>query len=249
MNDNNITRFEVRNFKKFDHLVVEDIGQVNLITGDNNVGKTTLLEALLFSENESKWIKYLHQTLDNRNLIFHLEDVRSISPQFPADNYLQFIFGDLKNPLLNDIQFQSGKNLKLTLECKDIQELSEKESELSKNYYNINVADWLVFHKKGVVQGVQWVYFDDTLSNNSNWMPIVSGFRSLSNDIDGIISDLYPSEKKFIINAMKTWVPGISDYDFANDGTLKQVAATINHETLKYKLEMDTNVLGGDVWQ
>ncbi|MFA6150462.1 MAG: AAA family ATPase [Chitinophagaceae bacterium] len=47
MTNEHITRLEVSNFKKFDRLVVENIGQVNLITGDNNVGKTSLLEVLL----------------------------------------------------------------------------------------------------------------------------------------------------------------------------------------------------------
>lgn len=37
---------EIVNFRTFPHLVVERLGQVNLIVGRNNVGKTTLLEAL-----------------------------------------------------------------------------------------------------------------------------------------------------------------------------------------------------------
>jgi AAA15 family ATPase/GTPase len=39
---------EIYNFKKFEHLSVKNMGQVNLVTGDNNVGKTTFLESLLF---------------------------------------------------------------------------------------------------------------------------------------------------------------------------------------------------------
>jgi hypothetical protein len=37
---------EVKNFRAFRHLQVEKLGRVNLITGKNNVGKTSLLEAL-----------------------------------------------------------------------------------------------------------------------------------------------------------------------------------------------------------
>jgi len=37
---------EVQNFRAFRHLTVEKLGRVNLITGKNNVGKTSLLEAL-----------------------------------------------------------------------------------------------------------------------------------------------------------------------------------------------------------
>ncbi len=40
------TSFEIKNFKCFEHLELEDLARVNLISGKNNVGKTTLLEAL-----------------------------------------------------------------------------------------------------------------------------------------------------------------------------------------------------------
>ncbi len=38
---------EIRNFRAFRHLQIQRLGRVNLITGKNNVGKTSLLEALL----------------------------------------------------------------------------------------------------------------------------------------------------------------------------------------------------------
>jgi hypothetical protein len=36
---------EIRNFRAFDHLKIESLGRVNLITGRNSVGKTSVLEA------------------------------------------------------------------------------------------------------------------------------------------------------------------------------------------------------------
>ena len=41
-----LTRFEVQNFRGFEHLAVEPLARVNLIAGKNNVGKTALLEAI-----------------------------------------------------------------------------------------------------------------------------------------------------------------------------------------------------------
>jgi AAA15 family ATPase/GTPase len=46
MQNEHLTYFKVENFKCFDSLELTDIGQFNLIVGDNNVGKTSLLEAL-----------------------------------------------------------------------------------------------------------------------------------------------------------------------------------------------------------
>jgi AAA15 family ATPase/GTPase len=37
---------EIKNFRAFQHLTIERLGRVNLIVGKNNVGKTSLLEAL-----------------------------------------------------------------------------------------------------------------------------------------------------------------------------------------------------------
>ncbi len=41
-----LTSLEIKNFRTFSHLFIERLGRVNLILGKNNVGKTTLLEAL-----------------------------------------------------------------------------------------------------------------------------------------------------------------------------------------------------------
>ncbi|MBL7827699.1 MAG: AAA family ATPase, partial [Saprospiraceae bacterium] len=46
MKNEHLTSFRVENFKKFDALELTDIGQFNLFVGDNNVGKTSLLESI-----------------------------------------------------------------------------------------------------------------------------------------------------------------------------------------------------------
>ncbi len=46
-----LTYFKVENFKRFESFEMKDIGQFNLIVGDNNVGKTSVLEALLFNSD------------------------------------------------------------------------------------------------------------------------------------------------------------------------------------------------------
>ena len=49
MSKEHLTYFKVENFKRCDSLELTDIGQFNLIVGDNNVGKTSLLESLQVS--------------------------------------------------------------------------------------------------------------------------------------------------------------------------------------------------------
>ncbi|GGG58042.1 AAA family ATPase [Epilithonimonas arachidiradicis] len=69
MENQHLTYFKVENFKKFDSLEVKDIGQFNLIVGDNNVGKTCLLEALLSDSDDSSLLNSWINILKKRNLI------------------------------------------------------------------------------------------------------------------------------------------------------------------------------------
>jgi AAA15 family ATPase/GTPase len=51
MHKSRLVSYELSNFKKCDSLSIDDIGQVNLVTGDNNVGKTCLPESLLVNDD------------------------------------------------------------------------------------------------------------------------------------------------------------------------------------------------------
>ena len=57
---------EIQNFRAFEHLRIERLGRVNLITGKNNVGKTSLLEALyLYVQNATPYI--INELLQERD--------------------------------------------------------------------------------------------------------------------------------------------------------------------------------------
>lgn len=42
---------EIRQFRAFDFIKIEQLGHINLFLGKNNVGKSTLLEALFLHAN------------------------------------------------------------------------------------------------------------------------------------------------------------------------------------------------------
>jgi len=76
MESGHFNYFRVKNFKRFRDLEVKDIGQFNLVLGDNNVGKTSLLEALLFEVNFKSFERSLTQILKIRDMYDGLrEDV------------------------------------------------------------------------------------------------------------------------------------------------------------------------------
>ncbi len=61
-----LTSFEIKNFRTFSHLRIERLGRVNLIVGKNNVGKTTLLEALRFI-GSTRPAETIRSILEERN--------------------------------------------------------------------------------------------------------------------------------------------------------------------------------------
>ncbi len=58
-----IRSLDVRNFKCFEHLHVEDCGLINIIVGENGVGKTSVLEAIFAALNSGTDLamRYRHQ--------------------------------------------------------------------------------------------------------------------------------------------------------------------------------------------
>jgi AAA15 family ATPase/GTPase len=64
-----ITYFKVENFKRFESFEMKDLGQFNLIVGDNNVGKTSVLEALLINGNQYQTFNSLIGALSYRKLV------------------------------------------------------------------------------------------------------------------------------------------------------------------------------------
>src|SRR5438094_8588307 len=63
-----LSYFKVENFKRFESFEMKDLGQFNLIVGDNNVGKTSVLEALLFDADQSVFVNNLISALSFRGL-------------------------------------------------------------------------------------------------------------------------------------------------------------------------------------
>ncbi len=68
-----LNSLEIQNFRGFRHLQIERLGRVNLIVGKNNVGKSSLLEAL-----------YLYVRRAAPTLIWEFLDARDESRYLPS---------------------------------------------------------------------------------------------------------------------------------------------------------------------
>ena len=83
-----LERLHIRNFRGFGDLRVDSLGRINLVTGRNNAGKTTLLEAILLLVGAA-----------NARMAFNAHLIRGWNPGAPprwvADTYWMPLFSGL----------------------------------------------------------------------------------------------------------------------------------------------------------
>lgn len=90
-----IKNFKIQNYKNLENLSIENLGQFNLLVGNNNTGKSNILEALLLYFNKFS-LDSIQTILDNRNediSCFHgdgkteEELIKTLGPLCPDRNY------------------------------------------------------------------------------------------------------------------------------------------------------------------
>lgn len=200
MENNHLTYFKVENFKKFDSLEVNNIGQFNLIVGDNNVGKTCLLEALLVDDNTDKTIELIHNSLCRRNIHIHPTKINSKNPTFPKDNYFNYLKGNHNNPLTFKWKTETV-NKEYSFEDKTIEELTENdfEKELNHNFDIGRPNFWIKIFENNIFKELQFMYKDDFTSKFSHgYLPFISKNASFSYDLNSYYAEeigLSESEK------------------------------------------------------
>ncbi len=64
-----LNSLEIRNFRGFHHLQIERLGRINLIVGKNNIGKSSLLEALQLYARRASTPTFIWEILRTRNEI------------------------------------------------------------------------------------------------------------------------------------------------------------------------------------
>ena len=81
-----IKNITIKNFRRFSEIEINNIGQFNLIVGDNNVGKTSILEALLFTPQKDEYFKRLALAYAERiKLTRYLDEEKKERFTLPVD--------------------------------------------------------------------------------------------------------------------------------------------------------------------
>jgi hypothetical protein len=104
---------EVKNFRAFKHITVTQLGRVNLITGKNNVGKSSLLEAIWLYANRG-FPFYIWELLSMRNESVRAKHVRGRLGSIEEEQIspIKFLFYGRKDVRehLSTIQIGSAKS-------------------------------------------------------------------------------------------------------------------------------------------
>ena len=223
MGDNHLTYFKVENFKKFESLEVNDIGQFNLIVGDNNVGKTCLLEALLFDEDREKLISYFHMGLKKRGLNFkpsktpyELNGKIVFDYEFPQGNYFTGLQWNTNNEIRYNIDTKTKKNTKLSIlpisigGDKQLDESSELKVLFTNHIIRINDKTFNIYNYDENILDFPLIGFNDTPLEEET----IKIYETLKTK----------REKEILLNALKVVNNKISGIDFrGNFNNLKSV--------------------------
>jgi len=114
-----ISEFEIKNFRVFDYLKLEDLGKINVFFGKNNSGKSSILEAILLLGHDFNKLEAKDLNLGIRNLelkyLFHDLNINNqieikINKEYIFNFKLRYIGDDSKGVIL-DIENYGKKYL------------------------------------------------------------------------------------------------------------------------------------------
>jgi AAA15 family ATPase/GTPase len=198
MNEKHLTYFKVENFKRFESFEMNDIGQFNLILGDNNVGKTSVLEALLFDLEDANKFR--------DNLLTVLYETYKISK-------------NITNPLLFLLHHNTNSfTITINKQEKYIIDIQKNRFD-NHNYIN----QILSFTEQKLDENVTYevaigIDLSYQVSQGKENIPYISHHISYDNDLISNFSQFiqpHKNTRKDIIEALKVIIPTIESLEIS----------------------------------
>jgi AAA15 family ATPase/GTPase len=208
MNEKHLTYFKVENFKRFESFEMNNIGQFNLILGDNNVGKTSVLEALLFDLEDADRFR--------DNLLTVLYEFRKVAKNI--ENPLQlFVTQELENNNSFNIFIEKEKPIKIDLSnfiyvLEDNNEDIKNEIKTRSIHYDYDRTYEEIYE---VLIGIENNYNNKTAKENTPYIPFHIGY---DNDLITYFSKFIQfkrNTRKEIIEALKVIIPTIESLEIS----------------------------------
>lgn len=108
-----ITDIKVRNFKQFDELEISNIGLINLVVGDNNIGKTSSLEMFLITADQDEYYKRLLYSYIERSKLIpdKISTTDKSEYYFEIDKNFTSDFLSYENPVNPTFDILAGRRI------------------------------------------------------------------------------------------------------------------------------------------
>ena len=176
MGENHLTYFKIQNFKRFDSFEMENIGQFNLIVGDNNVGKTSVLEALSFNDGVSILISMV-SNLRWRKILPNEE----YNPSFEL--LLNLTLKNMEKPLFYEYVNRNQKYSNSYKYLKQNNLTDEDKEYIKKQSYQASISmnsEFLKNEKNGKAFDL---YFLDNIFLKSEYSPLIFSNIKYNDDL------------------------------------------------------------------
>lgn len=184
-----IKKIKIENFKKFESLEVDNLSLVNIITGDNNVGKTCFLESLLIDKNFTKTLVHLNLTLGRRGYYFPIRNIGD-RIEFSEHNYFSFVAKSIDREVFSQFIYEDGfvENIKMKYipKLKIGGDIVYRIDDLQ----GIDVKGWLKQSYNDQKPEIQFLYYSEIVEEDYTYIPFTSFNLSYSNDIADFLNEL-----------------------------------------------------------
>lgn len=214
-NVKHIKNITIENFKCFDYLSVEGFSKINIILGDNNVGKTSLLEALLFDENVSQTIFNFQNLISSRGIFKNQELLTKSNP------FLFFLNAYSKEKVIDvNIGYVDNKSLKLNYEPLDLLSVNIEERKKFQDFFSNIINENEVLR---IIKNDKEILFRsfDVVKNFEKviqFLPFVSSTAYYFKDLIEFYSNNFANSKeskKQLIENLQILIPNISDVEIS----------------------------------
>lgn len=215
--NNHLKTFRIKNFRKFKDLKLTNLGQFNLIVGDNNIGKTSLLEAFLLDENIEVLIPNLRVAYEDR--VNSKEGKES-----------DFIFDFFNSEIIDNEtkRIKDGESLEFEIEesrlAWNYKLYSPSEERIRNKYPSLEVLNRRAYLALTINDEKEIIFnIKDILVNNiqksAHFIPFAKGF---GNDLAKQYLDFIntPKKKAQFVENLRCFIPNISQISARESGEI-----------------------------
>lgn len=209
MEKQHLTYFKIENFKRFDSFEMSNLGQFNLIVGDNNVGKTSVLEALTFDDDAKKMTyNYILCSIFRENGVFAIDSKDEI--RVKKIDFWKLIFKNISDPI--KINFNNKESLHFEVKLKE--NLTASEMKYFQDNLMLISVNGLITKLKYRKSKYQFVSVNNFLSGVDSYCAFIPANIGIEVDMVRFFYDYFNNNKenrKQLENIIRNYIPNLEE--------------------------------------